>query len=222
MGALHLRIQILSETYADDFIRSTIWCAYQAGAGFQLSRNALDATLLYLEVHNAGEEFCDISVVTAGDGVIFAVDKDDNLNYWNVEYPSGAPFYPSYQLDNNRLQQYVKSCGFRGSVKESGHMKGLGLDRDEGLGFEQNFEITGMTYHLTLPNKDAYKFIGIASDGILTCDMELEEVLKQLTAYKVTKGEFVKRRMRKFLKQCDKNGTYPSDDVSMAVVNLED
>ena len=76
-----------------------------------------------------------------------------------------------------------------------------------------------MSRYMSLP-KDKYKFVGVSSDGILTFDMSTEDALSQLVAYKTTKDKFVKRRMRKFLKQCAKDNTSPSDDVSMAVVHL--
>jgi hypothetical protein len=195
------------ETYAESLIRSIIWCAYQTGSGLHLSRQSLDATILYLEV--VEEE---IRIVTAGDGVIFAVDHENKLEYWDIDYASGAPFYPSYLLDEKRYLGYIENCGTESTISHFTSESSIALD----------VEHSGvMGNYMCLPKK-SYKFVGVASDGILTFDMSTEEAIIQLAAYKNTKGEFVKRRMRKFLKQCVKNNTSPSDDVSMAVVHLGD
>jgi len=191
--------------YEEALIRSTIWCASAFHTGLRLHAHCLDATLLYLEV--IGDE---VIVVTAGDGVIFAINQNDKLEYWNIEYPSGAPFYPSYLLDEIRHDRYVEEHGDTSLIRQ--FLEGL-----PGCTFEHK----GM-FHLSSYNKKDYKFIGVASDGVLTCGMSTEETLKQLTAFKGMKGDFVKRRMKRFLKNCAKDDTLPTDDVSMAVVNLED
>jgi len=188
--------------YEEALIRSSIWCASQAYKGLRLSSECLDATLLYLEVMN---EY--VSIVTAGDGVIFAINKNDELEYWNIEYPSGAPFYPSYLLDEKRYDKYVEECGVSSNIQYFSVKN------------ERTWQHDGMFHTMSFDKKD-YKFVGVASDGVLTCDMPIEQTLIQLTSFKNTKGDFVKRRMRRFLKDCVKNNTYPTDDISMAVAYL--
>ena len=189
--------------YEEALVRGAIWCASQAHKGLLLSPQCLDATMMYLEV--IGDK---IIVVTAGDGVIFGVTKNGQLDFWNIEYPSGAPFYPSYLLDEDRYDRYLEEFGDTYVLKKN---------REDLLC--ENSEHDGMV-HLSTFRKENYKFIGVASDGIHTCNMSTEEALKQLTAFKGVKGDFVKRRMRRFLKNCRKNNTYPTDDISMAVVHL--
>jgi hypothetical protein len=195
------------QTFGDELVRGTIWCASQAHKNLRLSSQCLDATLLYLEIRDDN-----VVVVTAGDGVVFAIKHDGSLEYWETEYPSGAPFYPSYLLDEPRFDGYVAHCGVKSVFKRMVEVDGSLLEME-------NVIMHNMVNHFTLPI-DEYKFIGVTSDGISTFDMSTYEALKQLTAYKNTKGEFVKRRMRKFLKQCAKNNVSPSDDISMAVVHF--
>jgi len=186
--------------YEEVLIRSAIWCASQAHTGLRLLPQCLDATILYLEVIDD-----EVVIVTAGDGIIFAIDHNNELEYWNIEYPSGAPFYPSYLLDEKRYDRYIVEHGDKSLIQYGSESTKL--------------EHEGM-FHLSTFRKDNYKFIGVASDGVLTCDMPMKETIKQLTAFKNTKGDFVKRRMRRFLKDCAKNNIDPTDDISMAVVHL--
>ena len=45
-----------------------------------------------------------------------------------------------------------------------------------------------------------------------------EEVVRELTAFKTYKGEFVKRRMKRFFKDAEKRGWRWDDDVSVAAI----
>lgn len=198
------------EMYSNLILRNSIWYASQFGVGLQLSPSNLDATLLYVE---ADDE--EVKVVVSGDGVVFAKNKlHGTLEIWVISYPSGAPLYPNYLLDNERMERYKIEYGMRKSVTK----RTLGEPR---LWSESLTEDEGPCFFLMLPRPD-YEFVGVSSDGVHTFDLPLDDVMEQLTKFKNHTGVFVKRRMRAFLKQCQKDGIRPTDDVSMAVIYLED
>jgi len=190
--------------FSDVLMRTTIGYASQCGIGLRLSPQCLDATLLYLEVK--GDE---VIIVVGGDGVVFAKNKkNEDLELWNIEYPSGSPFYPSYLLDNARFEHYRESC----SMERITYATNKYSSKD----------ITESQFYTITLQKNEYEFVGVASDGVLTFEESFVDTMKELTAYKNYTGEFVKRRMRKHLRKCEKESSLPSDDVSMAVVYLED
>jgi len=190
--------------------RNVVGYASQFVMGLHLSQFCLDATLLYLEVQDDN-----IIVVTAGDGVVFAENLMGALEVWNIEYPSGSPYFPSYLLNDERREIYEQECGTQ-------RVKTFSLiDNDNAKDISS--QVDNVSCDCFVLNKKNYRFIGVASDGILTFDnMSNENALRELTSFKNYTGEFVKRRMRKFLKQCHKENTFPTDDISMAVINLED
>ena len=196
---------LFDQDNANKFISNTIGFASQSGVAFHLSPYHLDATLFYLEVK---ENF--VCIASAGDGVIFAKTVDGELKIWDIEYPSGCPFYPSYLLNEKRLGEYSDGCGMEKVLTFST----IGDDEKKQIN-----KTTTPFFTLNLP-KEKYEFVGIASDGILTFDMPFEQAIMQLTAFKNYTGSFVKRRVRRFLKECHSNNTLPTDDISMGVVYL--
>lgn len=191
----------------DKFISNVIGFASQAGVAFRLSPYHLDATLLYLEVKDSF-----VNVLSAGDGVVFAKTTDGKIKIWNIEYPSGCPFYPSYLLNKERFESYKEECGMSKTID----FQIIGeKTKEEPL---RNFK----PYNVLKLSQEEYEFVGISSDGILTFDMPFEQVIIELTSFKNYTGSFVKRRVRRFLKECHNNNTLPTDDISMGVVYLGD
>lgn len=70
-----------------------------------------------------------------------------------------------------------------------------------------------------------YKLLALTSDGISSFlsvednrKIPVKDILEQLVAYKTTKGDFVKRRTRRMVKNYEKEGIYPTDDLSIATL----
>ena len=70
-----------------------------------------------------------------------------------------------------------------------------------------------------------YRFLALASDGVSSFlsvednrKIPVKDILEQLMAYKTTKGDFVKRRARRMVKNYEKQGIYPTDDLSIATL----
>ena len=74
-----------------------------------------------------------------------------------------------------------------------------------------------------------YRFAALFSDGIQSFQhsgraeaVPLETVLPELVSFKNTRGAFVGRRMKMFLKDCSRKGRRHADDLSLAALHLGD
>jgi hypothetical protein len=212
----HLDFQ--SNIFGEALIRSSIRYAYQFGVGMLLSPTSLDATLLYAE--SDGES---VKATISGDGVVFGLRRDGIVDVFNFEYPSGGPFYPSYLLDEKRFGHYKEEFSANRTVSvQSVHIE-TGNEKDTSnltipyLGSYEN-----QTNAVIQFDVNAYSYIGISSDGILTVGKPLIDVVIDLLSFKNNTGQFVTRRVKRFLKNCTKENIYPTDDISVSVICLEE
>jgi serine/threonine protein phosphatase PrpC len=66
------------------------------------------------------------------------------------------------------------------------------------------------------------EFIALFSDGVTQVDgVDWEDAVVELLSYKGTAGEFVKRRMIRAIKDWQKIGKGPTDDIACAVIGIE-
>ena len=180
--------------------------------------SSLDATLLMAYRFNDR-----IIVHVFGDGNVFMKKKDGTVKIYNYQFAKNMPYYLSYYTDATRQNQYFKEMF---EMDESGKtlvtsriVNGI-LDADKGITIGDFVDVPTFS----LPIED-YEMIGIASDGIESffnpsdgSKKDYCEVLEELTAFKGTVGEFVKRRAKRAIKNYHKEGIEHYDDVSMGVM----
>lgn len=183
-----------------------------------LPAEALDATLLSAEVR--GE---DVFVQVTGDGVVAARRRDGSLVVVQSEFPSGAPRYASYDLRPMRRTKYLAEFGSTWFLTrwDRGHVSvdelELRDDRIEPL--ELRFPVT------------EFDLVLLMSDGVLTFQqpadipgttksVPLHEVLDEVLAFKGFAGQFVAKRMLRFIKVASAKGWHHNDDVSVAGIYL--
>ena len=76
-------------------------------------------------------------------------------------------------------------------------------------------------YQFAYASTDDIQIVAVMSDGVGTFDgMEWYQVVDELMNFKNIKGHFVQRRMKRFMKDCQKKGVAPYDDVSVAAIYL--
>lgn len=189
---------------------------------FNISQESLDATLLGAYVK--GDEY---HLLMCGDGVLVKTKHDGTMEVVLIEYPSGAPFYLSYNLNQTRKTGYIKHFTLEKKIstwqiQPDGAIENL-LERE--YRDDNHYQETGSC-------KD-YKSISLMSDGVVsfyellntgTSKSEnpilVHEVLKKLLDFKGFQGEFVERRVQKFRKECEKMNWYHADDISLATIFL--
>lgn len=168
--------------------------------------SCLDSTLLVSFLHNYA-----VYVYMYGDGNIITVSNNNEISLYKASYGLNAPDYLSYRIDQNREQLYKN---LKGNERKILKYK---------LNWDQPLEINPYSL-FTFPLTE-YKCILIASDGVEflhpeTGLLDQKEILKQLVAFKNPNGEFVKRRMKRMVKQYEFDKIYHYDDISIGGFHL--
>lgn len=188
--------------------------AAHAATTVGLDWRALDTTLLAARIEGGRAH-----VTVAGDGVVAAVKRCGSLETWTIRHPTGAPAYLSYHLDAPRLEAYLATHdrreverlapGSRGDVAVSSLRDGP------------------YVWQMSLPVQ-AYRLVALFSDGVSSFhapsgSVSTLAVLERLLDFKVMRGAFAQRRLRKFLrKECPERGWRHEDDLAVAALVLSE
>jgi hypothetical protein len=186
------------------------WIAHRAAAAVSLfgaSPQCLDATLLSAFVVDDTQ----VRISIAGDGFIAARRRDGTLVTWEI-CDGGAPAYLSYQLSRKRFESFLEA-GYGHRVitqRVAGLVSGRQAIRLSAKDFVSEIWLQVADYESVLLMSDgATSFEG---PGVSTHEIALE-----LSAIKSSRGEFVKRRSKRFLsKYCKARGWVHQDDLAVA------
>lgn len=202
--------------------------AWLSSRQLRLSDNCLDATLLAAYQHEDT-----VLVEIYGDGVVAARERRTGaLTVHSVEFPSGAPLYPSYWLKEARFQHYLKKFGsVRQHTVDTVRLDGAReTTKRDGAPY---VEIEDGAYDL-VPicvsfDRATYDVVAVMSDGMGSFkqrrgngfeSVPLEDAVTHAMSFKGFAGEFVVRRMRAFLQDAADEGWHHDDDVSMAAIYM--
>lgn len=179
-----------------------------------LEESDLLATCLRLEVECINGE-AKAFVRIYGDGAAAFVRRDGTIRMVRAEWANNAPSYPVYGWDGYR--RFIEAQG--GPVAE-----GFTI-----VNYEFGHEAVASYPNAAVADGIMVKFDGqlhaaaVFSDGVCQVDgMSWQEVVRELMAFKSTTGDFVKRRMNRFLRDAAERGKGPIDDISMAAISFED
>ena len=208
--------QLSTEDHLDgQFLALNAW-AHLRGLS-ALEENVLDATLLAIVVKRDK-----IFISAHGDGVVMLRHRSGEIEVHEIVYMDGAPGYPSYHLNPDRKQQYLDYCpGWETEI--------------HAIPATERYTTTPLRpplfpFTMTLDAED-YDLVAIMSDGVGSFtqpgthgaeEVPITDVLEELLKFKLFKGAFVKRRLRKFLKDAEKWGWVHDDDISMAAVHIDE
>lgn len=182
-----------------------------------LNKDCLNATLLFIQSIKDQYE-----VRAYGDGAILKLRHDGNIELTIIEYPSGAPLYLSYYIDDRSFERYKSQYGLQRKI-----FKYLVTPTDET--FTVTSDETGLPY-IEDGLTDDYKIIAVASDGIssfakyvnkLPVYLDPTIIARHLMDFKSIKGKFIQRRVNAFKDYCEKNCIKHTDDFSMAGISFE-
>lgn len=208
---------------AEELHREAARLALEWAGLLDLRPQAVDATLL--TAHLDGDE---LILGCSGDGVICLQTCAGAVDVYSISYPSGYPLYPSYALQRGRLLA-LTSAGHAGrevkhfhsaSVEEGLRLKGTSVGGDS------------PTESFTVRAAD-YKCAALFSDGVHSFSrstrtetgsggeaIPMDEVIRGLVSFKSTQGAFVRRRMNRFLKDCQGKGWRHADDLAVGALHL--
>lgn len=232
-------MEFMLDTHAiDDFIFLVVSAhAAQMASSCNLGRvDCNDATLLCALEHEQ-EGRSGVLAWAAGDGTIVARHRGRSyFDVHNVEFYAGFPAYASYQDDIGRLQEYFKHTdGGEASIQVTNGEDGI--VQKFAHKFYPDLNSKGAVYqpYKVFFDAEKYDLVAVLSDGVSSFhEKSLSETSKHQTAlipevilnevmdFKNLKGEFVIRRVKRFLsKTCVDNRWVHHDDFSMACVSVE-
>jgi len=203
----------------DEKLEYTLLNAEELQKGLGLPNQSLDATLLGIISDN--EQF---SVIAQGDGMVVKGYRDGSIVVYNLIYTKGYPYYLNYCPDKDgRFEQFFSMSG--------NQLKINCCSIDKNSNVTELEEIYDTPSLFTLNDKiDEYRFIAVLSDGV-TSFVSTEETtskvqkpidymkfIEEVVRMKNWNGEFVQRRMYKFLKDSEDRGWKHHDDFSMGMV----
>lgn len=187
-----------------------------------LSPRALDATLL--TAHLDGGE---LVVGCSGDGAVCLRTRAGALDVYSIEYPSGYPLYPSYVHQPGRLRALREAGRARKEVRRfhtASVEEGLRpAGESGGERVTETFSVRAADYGCAALFSDGvHSFFqeGRAEEGGVGEAVPLDPVLRELVSFKNTRGAFVGRRLKRFLRDCRRRGWRHADDLAVGALHL--
>lgn len=162
-----------------------------------------------------------------GDGAIAIKYRNGDLIVNEVKFHSGAPYYLSYDLSKSKELAYIEQFGTDKSfIKYNNASDTLELEHH------------CLPYHALIADVldlDTIDSITLMSDGIDALQykntytgernvnlLKIRPTIRNALAFKNYNGEFVQRRMNRFMRDIDKMGVEPFDDISVATIWVGD
>ncbi len=211
--------EVTTETLADFVAESLIRVISNGLLGLPLE--AFDTTLVAVVYDEAKDVLYSFAW---GDGKIFCKYKAEHGFMTDITFSSGAPYYLSYKVNPQNDAVYENKFGDKYADVVPYIVKNDGI-----IEIRQNSKFKQKSFFEELT--EASKIVAHAcvfTDGIDTFRnkddankvMPKHNVFEQLTQYKGTHGEFVKRRMNAVKKFCQKEGWQHFDDISVAAITF--
>ena len=189
-----------------------------------LPRGSLNATLLTAEWR---EETASTLAFVRGDGVIAALRRDGVRITVTVEFPSGAPLYPSYEMDPAVREAWADRYGTTRVVTTYADDTVLSVEKAElrgpegWLGTVVSREFVSSEFKLAVVASDGLQsFRTVGRTGGIE-PIPVTEVVAGILAVKTFPGDFLVRRVSRFLRDSAAKGWHHDDDVSVAGIHME-
>lgn len=158
-----------------------------------------------------------------GDGVVARVYKNGEKVLSSYEWENNTPFYLAYK--NNAMQDFVHAHGGDlDAYRLTEHRVRIheGMQEEEKKHFTLDQGITGIDIPLEENELKNLTHIGLFSDGVTQIEgVQWTEAVLQFLNYPSSTGSFLKRRMIRQLKDYTKNDSRPMDDISGAVMTVQ-
>ena len=171
-----------------------------------------------------------------GDGVIALKHRSGEIDLFRYDWLDNRPVYTAYAGDSYagfiaahggdrmaRKLEYQHWHYFPEGKREYELWYSGGHTLADGIG--------GITIALELDKvyghapsaelDDELEYVAVFTDGVTRFkDLEWKDAARQLLAFKTAKGEFAKRRAIRAIRDAEKSGNTPMDDVGMAVIRV--
>ncbi len=174
------------------------------------------ATQLYAVVDNTGHA----SLSVYGDGAMVLVSRTGIITAYVYEWARNAPFYP---FQDRKIFTECQGGSNTRSLLETFYQ--IDAAGEALVAVEHPFSTedgcNGIKLLIDVEKTDT-ALICLFTDGIQQVDnMSLFDTLRGLVGFKTLSGEFVKRRLIRFLNDSKKAGLGPIDDLGVAVIAID-
>ncbi len=174
-----------------------------------------------------------------GDGVVFSIDTNDIINYTHIHYSPNAPGYLRYRIDGYEKYQNTNVDKLRDThagmnscdsmepwhhIIHEGDIKTLLIASDGIESFIYNEQVRYKSLYFKLlyamKNANPHLISGVEGDipVVITPkekELKWENVVGEMIDFKNTNGVFLKRRVKKVMKNYLKKGFINDDDLSI-------
>lgn len=212
--------RILSRLAVLHGVQEAVAHAVQVIEPLALPTSCLNATLMLAKWN---EVMRSVRVEVAGDGVVVARRRDGSPpTIITSDFPSGAPRYPSYDLDPAMRAQYAHEFGGKHHVTtftETGAITQVNDIEDAPL-VPLRFEFLSSMFDLVLVLSDGALSFRRPALGGGTEAVPISEVAEEMLKVKTYEGQFLTRRATRFLKDAAARGWHHDDDFSVAGIYL--
>lgn len=160
-----------------------------------------------------------------GDGVVAMKYQDGRITMSRFEWGNNTPYYPAYSEEG--LANFIREHGDNLSALRLSEERWVQEVSEEFFELDKkqytlSEGIQGVTIDIPEDLLGELVFIAIFSDGVTRIDnLDWKNSVTEFMAFKNTTGEFAKRRMIRGIKDTQKIGKGPVDDISYAVVRVE-
>lgn len=181
---------------------------------FNVSSSFFDVTLVVSVLSRDGLDY----TMVLGDGcVLYKSSKTKSYKVYNVRFPSGAPFYISYLLDDKRKDIYFSQFDNKKIIEKISF-------QEDGESDKENVELKCDDY--VFFQEDFYEQISIFSDGIESFKESsgknlFEIALTKFIDFSNTKGEFAIKNFNVLNTWMKKNNVVHYDDLAMGSIVVE-
>jgi len=170
----------------------------------KLNPECLDATLIVGFVYNN-----DLEIYVYGDGCIMYTGTDLKWRCINIKFQTGAPYYLSYWNNKERRNEYLKT------------FKGLRItDYLNGFTIKESVLSSNCFYFGNISGSALVASDGMSSFFKYAYTQNISTTVKDFTQFKSMTGEFLKRRLNRYVQDMNKQGLYHYDDIAIAGINL--
>lgn len=160
-----------------------------------------------------------------GDGVFAMKYKDGSILMSMYEWAKNTPFYPSY--GDGDLDKFVEVHG--GDLEAKRLTCTTVFQKPDGTYNELGVKeytlregLLGVLFDISESDMNQLEFVAVFSDGVAQIDhINWKTAVSEFLAFKNANGYFAKRRMIRGIKDMQKIGVGPTDDISFAVIRIE-
>lgn len=188
--------------------------ANEVRQSLELLPESLFATLLF---GCYDRKSCTFQLAAWGDGLFILLFEDGSYEVIEIECSNNAPFYIAYDASPFSKQQFIESFGGKMATSTYGF-------NANGTRLYKNDYFYGEPKMITFPHlKSEKKLCGVLgfSDGLKSFDEHFLSLAGKCIDYRKINATFIERRMKRVLKEKQKAGDLPYDDVSCAGIVLK-